>query len=968
MSDQQMAQNSPRTKVFISYSHADRRFLDRLHIFLKPLERDGHVDWWDDTRLTPGSDWREKIKEAMDCARVALLLISADFLASDFVQQDELPPLLDAAAKNHAVILAVILQPVDFSKSKLSGFQTVNNPERPLGKLRTRADRDEVWVKVIRAIEAALNGTETAMARTDEVAPEIAVQSISIPRQTSPLPSISKSPETKEPPKQFTSVSLPQSDQGTVLANELESSIAQISKEKPLEQQTFQEETKVSLQHLSPLRVMWWRLIELWDEFKSCRLGMLALLAVCFLFLFLSQGREVLRALAEPGDLTGATNALRILNFFVALVLSGVCNWYTARFLLYFDFPGIRRRIPATASWDNVIDSLQTLLPRLLGTAPFFIIAAGFLLVSRSYETKAPFSVLCLAIVCVLLAVAFYLVLVLRRRLVGKMPTRELENFSELDRGRMFEVCTIGGVIALVSLLLFVVFTLNPIAAYNVGAGAIVFFAMSSLVTFGSILMFLSSRWQLPVFTVGVLLALLFSLFNDNHDLRTVTPTKDYTRPTLSAALKDWHDRIAKKYPGAIHPLYVVASEGGGVRAAYWTAAVLGTIQDEQPAFADHVFAISGVGGGSLGAAVFASLLPDGHDRKDFARRAESMLGQDFLSPALASMFYPDLVQRFIPFPIPYFDRGRSMELGWENAWRDTMQKAGTKNPNRFAESFLDLWASDNDYVPNLCLNGTSVERGRRVIATNLLINWQAFLDADDAIARLMPIKDQGKVDRRARPGIDLPISAAAHLSARFTYLSPAGKFPPDGTHVVDGGYFENSGATTALDILREITRAMRQANTDLGDTVPKLIMISSNPIANVPEGPKKSPTVTTEADQKRSEPSTFLEDVMAPVYALLNARDARGKYAQRALGREMEIFYENLNGKLPPNQRARVYYFSLAPAEVPLPLGWMLSNSAARAMLLELNDEGKSITTPVETWNKFAREQIVASLPAPAD
>src|SRR4029077_8196022 len=151
-----------------------------------------------------------------------------------------------------------------------------------------------------------------------------------------------------------------------------------------------------------------------------------------------------------------------------------------------------------------------------------------------------------------------------------------------------------------------------------------------------------------------------------------------------------------------------------------------------------------------------------------------------------------------------------------------------------------------------------------------------------------------------------------------------------------------------------------------LGDTVPKLIMISNNPTANAPVPDGKKITVTPAAEQKQSEPSTFLEEAMAPVDALLHTRDARGTYAQRAIGHAQEIFYESLQGKLPPNQEAKVYYFSLAPAEVPLPLGWMLSNRAAGAMHLELNDEGKSITTPVETWNKFVREQIIASLPPP--
>ena len=140
-----------RTKVFISYSHADRRFLDRLHVFLKPLELSDRVDWWDDTRLKPGDDWRKMIKDAIDTAQVAILMLSADFLASDFIDHDELPPLIEAAAAEHAVILQVILGPVNFRAWKLERFQMINDPTRPLGKLRTRADRDEVWVTFLSA-------------------------------------------------------------------------------------------------------------------------------------------------------------------------------------------------------------------------------------------------------------------------------------------------------------------------------------------------------------------------------------------------------------------------------------------------------------------------------------------------------------------------------------------------------------------------------------------------------------------------------------------------------------------------------------------------------------------------------------------------------------------------------------------------------------------------------------------------
>ena len=119
--------------------------------------------------------------------------------------------------------------------------------------------------------------------------------------------------------------------------------------------------------------------------------------------------------------------------------------------------------------------------------------------------------------------------------------------------------------------------------------------------------------------------------------------------------------------PGKIHPLFIVATEGGGIRAAYWTATVLGELQDKNPTFASHVFAISGVSGGSLGALVFDALLAEPNPEK-FKGKARDILGQDFLSPALASMLYPDFVQRFLPFPVPHFDRARALEMGWEKA------------------------------------------------------------------------------------------------------------------------------------------------------------------------------------------------------------------------------------------------------------------------------------------------------------
>ncbi|HZH31875.1 MAG TPA: TIR domain-containing protein [Pyrinomonadaceae bacterium] len=146
----------PRDKVFICYSHKDSKWLQRLHIHLKPLEKPGLIDRWDDTRISPGAKWRDEIKKAIERTRVAVMLISADFLASEFIIDNELPPLLQAAMSEGVMILPVIISPCRFEKTEgICQFQAVNSPSKPLTAL-DKTKREEIYVKVADAIEAAL--------------------------------------------------------------------------------------------------------------------------------------------------------------------------------------------------------------------------------------------------------------------------------------------------------------------------------------------------------------------------------------------------------------------------------------------------------------------------------------------------------------------------------------------------------------------------------------------------------------------------------------------------------------------------------------------------------------------------------------------------------------------------------------------------------------------------------------------
>ena len=143
------ATNSPKkTMVFISYSHIDTEYLERLKIHLKPFEKKGLIDIWSDTKIKAGEKWKEQIEKALEKSVAAILLISADFLASDFIIDNELPPLLKSAEEKGKLILPVVLKPCRFTKDEnLSKFQAVNNPNVPLSKMDDNG-KEEIYVKV----------------------------------------------------------------------------------------------------------------------------------------------------------------------------------------------------------------------------------------------------------------------------------------------------------------------------------------------------------------------------------------------------------------------------------------------------------------------------------------------------------------------------------------------------------------------------------------------------------------------------------------------------------------------------------------------------------------------------------------------------------------------------------------------------------------------------------------------------
>jgi hypothetical protein len=490
------------------------------------------------------------------------------------------------------------------------------------------------------------------------------------------------------------------------------------------------------------------------------------------------------------------------------------------------------------------------------------------------------------------------------------------------------------------SLVIFIFSCFFPVTTgATLGSAAILFLAATAWISFGTLLVYACQATGLPI--IGGIAAIAFisslfpdhGIFRDNHDVRSLASAPaEWTRPEerITPYFDKW---AAKPATDKNAPVIIVATAGGGIRAAYWTATVLGELTDRSRrnrsptgsvgrsvAFDEQLFAISAVSGGSLGAAVYRGLLlEDGKNCIDeeskqasgFARCGQAVLSGDFLGPTLAASLFPDLAQRLFPLGI-FPDRAEAIEKSWEASWQRAMKS------NRFEEDFL---SESKGRLPALLLNGTSVGTGRRLITASFPLG---IIRSDGTWAGLNP----EIIDFIDRSGSTVRLSTAVDNSARFSWVGPAGTIRNHGDivdRVVDGGYFENFGATTAIDLIDWLNKEHR-LRPEYQNLI--VILISSDPDLYV--------SSTSNCNSEPAPPAYSSErggEVLTPVITLMRTREARGSYAayelQHMVG-EDHFFH---------------FHFLKQTDIRDAPLGWTLSERAQKA-IRETWEQCESYTT----------------------
>ena len=471
------------------------------------------------------------------------------------------------------------------------------------------------------------------------------------------------------------------------------------------------------------------------------------------------------------------------------------------------------------------------------------------------------------------------------------------------------------------------------------------FISLSSILIVGLSSM-RTPRIRISVFSVLVLLGAVFSLLslNDNHRLSfsTLDPPKSpyFMEGEFGEWLKNRKDFPHFNKSGKPYPVFVVSAAGGGIYAASITALFLARMQDRCPGFAQHTFAISSVSGGSMGASLSSNLAKKHAENRDwqpcrsltgpgaFETKARTFLSNDFLAPILGAALFPDFVQQLLPVPVGSFDRARGLDGAMEIAWDGI--EGSAENPYR--SFFLNHWSSAGA-APALVLNTFELESGNRMVVSPFFMSYSASVGEEWTKSSWFydqPVYEEGsrisKLDDEwwdDPPPIkaDVKLSTAVGLSARFPWVLPAATFKY-GDHdipIVDGGYFENSGAETAYDIVKMLNDAKSAApgkndNPDLRKYEIYYIAITGE-------------------EFYESESSRALGEILSPLRGLLTSRSARGGLAVwRALSKltndACEAGIDDCVGV--PLQADRVV---LNQRDLKLPLGFLQSSSALSAV-----------------------------------
>lgn len=383
-------------------------------------------------------------------------------------------------------------------------------------------------------------------------------------------------------------------------------------------------------------------------------------------------------------------------------------------------------------------------------------------------------------------------------------------------------------------------------------------------------------------------------------------PLQDYVKHWV----RDRREDLLQQKKGQKFPIILVSSEGGGSRAALWSALVQGYLYEQNPDyFRKYLFSITGASGGGVGNNMFYAhanhLQRSGggpsfkHDpnKDSLGYRASSVFKADFLSTSIAAIMGRDLFKNITTLG-DFKDRGKKLEEEWEQAFAAHFGYSAAQNP--LAKAYLEMMPDTNDrYIkPLLITNTTHLQSGQRALISPVDMaldahNLNVFMD----LLGCYP-----------KEGRSIKQSTAMSLNARFPYLSPVGQIADLG-QFGDAGYYNNLGGDVTRRLQVALERELEKDSLLSGTYEIKNLLITNYEAPWCSEG------------------TTMSSQILAPALLVWNATFAHPIEMERTLKGVVNV--QSRRTRIPPE--------NISPV---IPLGRYLSTTAARSMEERLKKE----------------------------
>ena len=136
-------------KLFLSYSHQDEDLKNKLNTHLAPLRRNGKIAVWQDRQILAGTEWDAAIKQELAEADIILLLVSPDFIASDYIWKYEIAGAMERHERREATVIPIIVRPCDWHDMPFAKVQALPRNAKPVTQY---ANQDEAWLDIAQGI------------------------------------------------------------------------------------------------------------------------------------------------------------------------------------------------------------------------------------------------------------------------------------------------------------------------------------------------------------------------------------------------------------------------------------------------------------------------------------------------------------------------------------------------------------------------------------------------------------------------------------------------------------------------------------------------------------------------------------------------------------------------------------------------------------------------------------------------